>query len=88
MRGFDPLQARQNLERQMNLIDKYNIKPGQVYYRADGTPPEKHHVQVVDTATYAFCDDVVIRDVLGGVPGEERRIDAFKLVMTRYSLAT
>lgn len=56
---------------------KYGIKNGQIYQSSSGG-----HVQVIDCETFASCDDAVIRDEAG----EERRIDAFKLAMVRYSL--
>lgn len=58
----------------------YGVKVGQEYIRADGTNDEV--LTVVDADTFAYCDDVVVRNQLG----ETRRIDAFKLAMARYSL--
>jgi len=64
----------------MGLIEKYGIKNGQTYMAADGT---NHGYKVIDSATYADVDDVVVADLKTGA---QRRIDAFKLAMVRYSL--
>jgi hypothetical protein len=64
------------------LWKKYGIENGQRYVPADGT---EGCLIVVDTETYADCDDVVVLDTKSG---EHRRIDAFKLAMVRYTLGT
>lgn len=58
------------------------IENGQVYVPADGS---KNELLVVDCETYADVDDVVVFDKL---QQKERRIDAFKLAMVRYTLAS
>ena len=58
---------------------KYGIEEGQRYIRADGA---RGVLTVIDTKTFAHCDDVVVTDE----SGDERRIDAFKLAMVRYSI--
>jgi len=68
----------------VSLIDRYGIKVGQVYAAADGA---EHMVEVVDTSTFADCDDVVIKESIGGLTlSGTRRIDAFKLARVRYYL--
>lgn len=68
-----------------NLIQKHNIKNGQIYIAADGSLCG--HL-VVDSATYQDVDDVVVKPFTNkGLTGEQYRIDAFKLAMVRYSLA-
>lgn len=57
---------------------KYGIEKGQRY---QGVTPG-NIVEVIDVETYAFCDDVVVKNA----EGDEYRIDAFKLAMVRYSL--
>lgn len=63
----------------MSAVTKYGIENGQMYTAADGSGLT---VQVIDADTYAYCDDVVVRNH----QGNEYRIDAFKLAMVRYSL--
>lgn len=58
---------------------KYGIEEGQRYIQADGG---REVLLVLDTETFAYCGDVVVRDKAG----EERRIDAFKLARVRYML--
>lgn len=66
----------------MNQIEKYDIQVGQIYRPNDGGL--YGHV-VVDTTTYAFCDDVVVQAFTNaGVFGEPTRIDAWKLAQVRY----
>jgi len=68
----------------MSLIDRYDIKVGQVYHRADGTDQT---LTVVDTVSFAYCDDVVVKETIGKLTMKAtQRIDAFKLVMARYNL--
>lgn len=64
----------------MNAYRRYGIEVGQVYVPADGS---KNRLIVRDVVTFADCDDIVVFDEDQGV---ERRIDAFKLAMVRYSL--
>jgi len=61
---------------------RYGIERKQVYVPADGS---MNRLTVVDVETYADCDDVVVFDE---AQGQERRVDAFKLAMVRYSLLT
>lgn len=64
----------------MSAIKRYGIEVGQEYVPADGS---KNLLRVLDIVTYADCDDVVVYDT---AHNEIRRIDAFKLVMVRYTL--
>jgi hypothetical protein len=83
------------------LIEKYCIKPGQVFISSDGS--RGGHL-VLDTTTFAHCDDVVTQPfTASGIYGENllkhpekitnlahtkvNRIDAFKLACVRYHLA-
>ncbi len=83
-----PEQARDFARRLLLAADKapqpawkrYGIAVGQVYVPADGS---SNRLTVRDVEAYADCDDVVVFDE---VQGTERRIDAFKLAMVRYSL--
>jgi hypothetical protein len=59
---------------------RYNIKVGQKYKRADGS---KGIVIVRDILTYADCGDVVIYDSIQNI---ERRIDCFELAKCQYTL--
>lgn len=68
----------------MSPIERYGIKVGQRYARADGAD---HILEVTDTTTFAHCDDVVVKETICGLTLRDvRRIDAFKLAMVRYSL--
>ncbi len=70
----------------MSAIDRYSIKVGQVYHRADGTDED---AEVTDITTFADCDDVVIKLTVGNLPlSDPRRIDAWKLARCRYYLCT
>lgn len=60
--------------------EKYGIEVGQNYEPADGST---NLLTVIDVETYADCGDVVVFD---HASDQERRIDAFKLAMVRYSL--
>jgi hypothetical protein len=60
---------------------RYNIEIGQRYVPADGSGGS---LIVVDVAKYADCDDIVVYDT---IKKSERRIDAFKLAMVRYTLS-
>lgn len=62
----------------MNAYKRYNIEPGQVYARADGS---SGRVIVRDVTSLAEVDDVIVYDEL---LNEEHRIDAFKLAKVRY----
>ncbi len=69
----------------MSLIERYGIKVGQIYHRADGT--EDHTLEVTDITTFADCDDVVVKETIEGLTMRDtRRIDAFKLARVRYFL--
>lgn len=59
---------------------KYGIVVGQVYVPADGS---KNRLIVRDVETFDVCGDVVVFDEN---QNKERRIDAFKLAMVRYTL--
>lgn len=63
----------------IDLIEKHGIEVGQLYQRADGADEV---LEVVDTATYRHCSDVVVRDIQKDY---RFRIDAFKLAVTRYT---
>lgn len=64
-------------------IERYGIKVGQIYHRADGT--HEHTLEVVDITTHADCDDVLVKETIGGLTlAAPRRIDAFKLARVRY----
>lgn len=65
----------------MTRIERYGIKVGQVYDRADGADAP---VVVTDTTSHADVDDVVI-EYVNGTPNPHR-IDAFKLARVRYFL--
>ena len=68
----------------MSLIERFGIEVGQVYYAADGSD---HTLEVVDTTTFADCDDVVCKETVGEATMlNTRRIDAFKLARVRYYL--
>lgn len=60
--------------------ERYGIKVDQVYVPADGS---KNELKVIDVTTYADVGDVVVYDTKNQT---NRRIDAFKLAMVRYSL--
>lgn len=64
-----------------NLIKKYGIEVGQIYFRADGA---NAGCVVVDTTTYEDCDDVVVQYFSNNGFSHTGRIDAFKLAMVRY----
>lgn len=49
---------------------------------ADGS---QNRLTVRDVETYANCDEVVVFDEAQSI---ERRLDAFKLAMVRYSLSS
>lgn len=67
---------------------KYGVEVGQIYLAADGG---HYGHRVEDVATFAQCDDVVVR----AFPGKTvdtfadvtRRINSFKLARVRYYLA-
>ena len=59
---------------------KYGIKVGQIYTPADGS---NGALIVKDIDMFSKCDDVVVYDTIAK---KERRIDAFKLAMVRYTL--
>lgn len=59
---------------------KYGIKVGQIYTPADGSNGK---LVVKDITTFSDVGDVVVYDEL---EKQERRIDAFKLAMVRYTL--
>lgn len=61
---------------------KYGIKVGQIYTPADG---RNGKLIVKDVDTFSKCADVVVYDTIAK---KERRIDAFKLAMVRYKLAS
>lgn len=61
---------------------RYNIEIGQRYVPADGSGGS---LVVTDVTKYADCDDIVVYDT---IKKSERRIDAFKLAMVRYTLST
>ena len=69
-----------NSQAQVPAYKRYGIEPNQVYVPADGS---KNRLTVVDVEKFADVDDVVVFDE---VQGKERRIDAFKLAMVRYTL--
>ena len=60
----------------MKDYEKFGIKVGQVYARADGS---KGRVEVINTETYSDVGDVVVKD-----HSKEYRIDCFKLAVVRY----
>ena len=60
----------------------YGVRNGQVYIPADGSV---RRLLVLDCDTYASCGDVVVRDM---ATNAELRMDAFKLAMVRYTLAS
>ena len=62
----------------------YGIANGQIYLAADGS--KSGHL-VVDATSYADVNDVIVRPFDPNGFYKERRIDAFKLAMVRYSLA-
>ena len=64
----------------MKLIKKYGVRVGDVYESSSGS-----EVTVVDTTTYAFCDDVVVKHSDNAENGRQWRIDAWKLHCVRYS---
>lgn len=64
----------------------YGITVGDIYTAADGS---NHFKRVLDITTYGHCDDVVVIDCDSNgnpIEGTERRMDAFKLHMVRYTL--
>lgn len=61
-------------------VARLGIREGQVYAPADGS---QNRLVVRDVTTYEACDDVVVFDRTQGI---ERRIDAFKLAVSRYTL--
>lgn len=69
------------------LIKLYGIAVGDIYVAADGS---NYFRKVVDVTTYSYCDDVIVVDCDADGNAvedlQERRIDAFKLHMCRYSL--
>jgi hypothetical protein len=65
----------------MKDYERYKIKVGQIYKPVDGS---YNRLTVEDVTTYADCGDVVVFDTLLTY---NRRIDAFKLAMVRYTLA-
>lgn len=68
----------------MNMIDRHNIRAGQMYVAADRS---QTMLLVIDTATHYECDDVLAVEINGEcVQPKVRRIDAFKLAMCRYEL--
>ena len=68
----------------MSMIERYGIKVGQIYHAADGSGGT---VEVIDTTTFADCDDVVVKYSVNSLTLlEPRRIDAFKLAAVRYTL--
>jgi hypothetical protein len=60
---------------------RYKIEIGQRYVPADGSGGS---LIVTDVTKYADCDDIVVYDT---IKKSERRIDAFKLAMVRYTLS-
>jgi len=58
--------------------ERFGIKVGQVYLRADGS---SGRVKVVDVDTYGDVGDVVVNNSV-----KEYRIDCFKLARVRYYL--
>lgn len=77
-----PAKAEPPAPAKVPAYQRYGIERDQVYVPADGS---KNRLTVVDVEKYADCDDVVVFDE---VQGKERRIDAFKLAMVRYTLLT
>jgi len=69
---------------QVNMIDRHNIRSGQMYVRADGS---SSMLLVIDTATHYECEDVIAVEInVESVQSGIHRIDAFKLAMCRYKL--
>lgn len=67
----------------MNMIDRHNIRAGQIYTAADGSYVA---LLVIDTATHYASEDVIAIEITKSAVGNQRRIDAFKLSMCRYTL--
>lgn len=64
----------------------YGVAAGQIYIAADGS---KCGHLVTDATTFAHCNDVVTTPfTASGWKESGNRIDAFKLVMVRYSLVS
>ena len=67
-------------------MNKYGISVGQIYIAADGS---KCGHLVTDVTSFADCGDVVTTPFNpNGFKQAGNRIDAFKLAMVRYSLAS
>ena len=60
----------------MKTMDGTELTVGQKWYRADAKQHGAAAIEVVDVTTYAYCDDVVVKDVTSG---DCRRIDIHKL---------
>lgn len=67
----------------MNMIDRHNIRAGQIYIAADRSCVM---MLVIDTQAFYDAEDVVAIEVTKNSVGTKRRIDAFKLAMCRYEL--
>lgn len=67
----------------MNMIDRHNIRIGQIYTAADGSCVM---LLIIDTVTHYDSEDVVAIEITKSAVGNLRKIDAFKLAMCRYTL--
>lgn len=67
----------------MNMIDRHNIRAGQIYTAADRSCVM---MLVIDTQTFYDAEDVVAIEVTKNAVGTRRRIDAWKLAACRYEL--